>query len=130
MPSEKSPLLLSMLSLHCLESHSISDKTVQFRHGSKCSIYDVMTLFLDALASLEPTQVARSVGDSFKLWAIGALRSPVSPVSPVSPISPAHFAKLCTFCTILHILHNFAHFAQLCTFCTILHILHTFAHIA
>ena len=28
--------------------------------------------FLDALASLEPTQVGRLVGDSFKLWAIGA----------------------------------------------------------
>ena len=31
------------------------------------------TGFLDALASLEPTQVGRSVGNSFKLEPIGAL---------------------------------------------------------
>ena len=36
-------------------------------------IKDVCFLFLDALASLEPTQVGGSVGDSFKLWAIRAL---------------------------------------------------------
>ena len=29
--------------------------------------------FLDALPSLEPTQVSQSVGDSFKIWVIGAL---------------------------------------------------------
>ena len=70
---------------------------------------DSYIVFLDALASLEPTQVGRSVGrsvgHSFKLWAIGALSA-------------------------LHILHNFAHFALFCKFCTILHILHNFTHFA
>ena len=39
---------------------------VFFGHVKKLELFEG-EIFLDALASLEPTQVGRSVGDSFKL---------------------------------------------------------------
>ena len=53
----------------------ISVSVFALQHLGKCNMTSAF-VFLDALASLEPTQVGRSVGrsvgDSFKLWALGA----------------------------------------------------------
>ena len=50
-----------------------SDSKTKQTADARCYNFLILTLFATGPASLEPSQVGQSLGNSFKLWPLGAL---------------------------------------------------------